>query len=98
MFRKIYKSEQCAPIGYRGDFDVYTPGKYRINTATLVLVLDGDRHRGGHTVPKGAVVVVDRTTFGMNNLVQITWDGKKAMMFLQDLRSRGERIDERMSA
>jgi hypothetical protein len=76
---------------------VYTPGKYRINTATLVLVLDGDYHRG-HTVPRGAIVTVDRTTFGTTKLVQITWDGKKAMMFLEDLRSRGERIDDRMSA
>ena len=76
-----------------------TPGNYRINTATLVHILDSDCHIS-HTViiPKGTVVTVDRMTFNVSKLVPIKWDGRDALMFLQDLRSRGERIDERMSA
>ena len=73
------------------------PGKYRINIATLVLVADGDCHKG-HTLPKGAIVTVDGTTSSVSKLVPITWDGQKAMMFLQDLRSRGERMVEKKSA
>jgi hypothetical protein len=40
-------------------------------------------------VPAGAVVSVDPVHEG-NNLVEVHWDSKTVLMFLQDIQDRGE--------
>ena len=43
----------------------------------------------GRLVPEGAVIEVDSATFDGDKLVEVIWNGRRAMMFTQDLRSRG---------
>jgi ketosteroid isomerase-like protein len=62
-------------------------GYYRITDATLALFQEDGRHVA-HTVPVGAVVTVDG-----NKLIEVVWDGKKVMMFTQDLRTRSLLVD-----
>jgi hypothetical protein len=63
-------------------------GRYRFNSPTLALLEEEGRHVA-RTVPAGAVVEVDGT-FENNKLVEVVWDGKRVMMFAQDLKSRAE--------
>ena len=67
-------------------------GRYRLKTPTLALVEEEGRHVA-HTVPGGAIVVLDRKAGDGEKLVEVVWDGKRVMMFAQDLRSRGERTE-----
>jgi hypothetical protein len=71
--------------------------KYRISVATRVLIAEGER-QVAYTIPKGTVITVEGEPIpaGSDNkskLIEVTWTEKKAMMFVQDLRSRGDRID-----
>lgn len=63
-------------------------GRYRVSSPTLALLEEEGRHVA-RTVPAGAVVEVDGI-FENNRLVEVLWDGKRVMMFAQDLRSRAE--------
>jgi hypothetical protein len=63
-------------------------GRYRFSSPTLALLEEGGRHVA-RTVPAGAVVEVDGA-FEKEKLVEVLWDGKRVMMFAQDLRSRAE--------
>jgi hypothetical protein len=63
-------------------------GRYRFNSPTLALLEEEGRHVA-RTVPAGAVVEVDGT-FERDKLVEVLWDGKRVMMFAQDLKSRAE--------
>lgn len=61
---------------------------FRIDRTTIALVLDNDRHVA-HAVPVGSLVTIaDGNTLNGNRLVEVIWDGRKVMMFAQDLRSR----------
>jgi hypothetical protein len=62
--------------------------RYRLKNPTLALLEEDGRHVA-HTVPTGAIVAVDGN-FDGDKLVAVQWDGKKVMMFAQDLRSRAE--------
>jgi len=53
-------------------------------------VFNQDGRQIAHTVPIGAFIIGDCAALGDNKLVDVTWDGKKIMMFAQDLRSRAE--------
>jgi hypothetical protein len=44
-------------------------------------------------VPASAVVAVDSNAFIGNKLVGVSWDEKKLMMFAQDIRACGEKMD-----
>ena len=68
-------------------------GRFRIMNPTIALFHEDGRHVA-HTVPEGAVVRVDSAAFDGDKLVDVTWDGKKVMMFTQDLRSRAEAVAE----
>jgi hypothetical protein len=65
-------------------------GRYRINSPTIALFFEDGRHVA-HTIPTGVIINVDG--LDGDKLVEVTWDGKKGLMFAQDVRSRGERID-----
>jgi len=66
--------------------------KYRIKSPTIALFLEDGRHVS-HMVPAGAVITVDSTTFNGDKLIEVLWAEKDVMMFTQDLRARGEKID-----
>jgi hypothetical protein len=36
--------------------------------------------------------MIDEDLFNENQLVEVSWNGKKVMMFAQDVRARGEKI------
>jgi hypothetical protein len=66
---------------------------YRITSPALVLFQENNRHTS-HMIPKGAVVTFEGKTFNGDKLVEVLWDGKVVLMFTQDLRSRGEKVEQ----
>lgn len=62
-------------------------GRYRITNPTIAVVIEEHRHVA-HTVPAGTIITVDGGPVDGERLVDVAWDGKKAMMFAQDLRTR----------
>lgn len=71
-------------------------GKYRIITSTIVLIPEDGRHVA-YSIPTGAVVSVDSGRILQGKLLSVKWGGVEAIMFLQDLQSRAERIEEERS-
>jgi hypothetical protein len=57
-------------------------GRYRIANPTIAVIVEHGAHVA-HTIPAGAIVTIESGGF----------DGKTAMMFTQDLRSRAVAID-----
>lgn len=68
-------------------------GRYRISHPTLALLHEDGRHVA-RMVPRGAIISVDSHAFDDDRLVDVTWDGRKVMMFTQDLRTRSEAAPE----
>ena len=66
--------------------------KYRIESPTIALFLEEGRHVA-HMVPKGSTISIDGKTFNGDKLVEVTWADKVVMMFTQDIRHRGVKID-----
>jgi hypothetical protein len=64
-------------------------GRYRINSPTMAIFETEGRPVAG-TVPEGAVVEIDSSTFEGDRLIEIRWDGKRGRMYTQDLRKRAE--------
>jgi hypothetical protein len=69
-----------------------TTERYLISSPTIALLLEDGRHVA-HMVPEGAMISLDGKTFNGNKLMEVMWDEKAVMMFTQDLRSRGKKID-----
>jgi hypothetical protein len=65
----------------------------RIQSPTIAVFKEDDRHVT-HAIPTGSIVVIDPETFNGNKLVNVMWAEKEVMMFAQDVRSRGERLEE----
>jgi hypothetical protein len=61
--------------------------RYRIASSTLALFHEEGR-QVAHPVPAGAIITIDGAGFNGDRLADVTWDGKKVMMFAQDLRDR----------
>ena len=55
----------------------------------MALFEKDDRHVA-ETIPEGGIVQVDSVAFDGDKLVEVIWNGKRVMMFAQDLRKRGE--------
>jgi len=66
--------------------------KYRIKSPTIALFLEDGRHVA-HKVPAGAVIMVESTTFDGDKLIGVLWADTSVMMFTQDIRARGEKLD-----
>ena len=66
--------------------------KYRINTPTIAVFKEEDRHVA-REIPAGSVVVIDPETFNGNKLFSVLWAEKEVMMFVQDVKARGERLE-----
>jgi len=69
-----------------------TPERYLISSPTIALFLEGGRHIA-HLVPEGAMITTGGKPFNGNKLIEVTWSEKVVMMFTQDLRSRGKKIE-----
>jgi hypothetical protein len=67
--------------------------KYRITASTIVLD-DEDGRRVARTVKGTIVMRVGGIRSERAELLTIMWDGKEAMLFTQDLQSRGELLSE----
>ena len=66
--------------------------KYRIRSATIALFLEDGRHVA-HMVPADSIIIVQSETFNGDRLIDVLWADKKVMMFTQDIRNRGVKID-----
>jgi len=66
--------------------------RYRIKRPTIALFLEDGRHVA-HMVPEGTVITVQTETFNGDRLIEVLWAEKNVMMFTQDIRSRGVKID-----
>ncbi len=56
------------------------------------MFLEDGRHVA-HLVPEGAMISIDGKTFNGNKLIEVIWAEKIVMMFTQDLRTRGKKLD-----
>ena len=66
--------------------------RYRISDPTIAMFLQ----EGGYvarTVPSGTIVEVCNEVLEGDRLVDAVWDGRKVMMFTQDLRSRARPVE-----
>jgi len=69
-----------------------TTERYLICSPTIALVLE-DGRQVAHLLPEGATISVDGKTFNGNKLIEVTWAEKVVMMFTQDLRTRGTKVE-----
>jgi predicted lipoprotein len=70
-----------------------TAQRYRINSPTIAMVVTNDKHVS-ISMPAGSDIVVDSTAFDRDELVEVLWAEKRVMMFTQDIRARGEKVEE----
>jgi hypothetical protein len=66
---------------------------YRITSPTISMFLAEGRYVS-RLLPKEARVTIQSETFDGNKLVEVRYEGKTVMMFTQDLRTRGEKIED----
>ena len=66
--------------------------KYRIKSPTIALFLEDDRHVA-HMIPAESTVVVQAEELNGDRLIEVLWAEKLVMMFTQDIRTRGVKID-----
>ena len=66
--------------------------RYRITHPTIALFEEDGRHVA-NTVPAGAIIETDSAAFEGEKLVEVVWDGKRVMMFTQDVRKRAESVN-----
>ena len=65
---------------------------YRMCSATIALFLEEGREVA-HMIPANSVVTVDSKAFGDGDKwVEVYWADQKVMMFTQDIRKRGEKV------
>jgi hypothetical protein len=72
-------------------FDDSLIGLFRINSPTIALFFE----MGGHvarTLPVGSIVEALDAQIGEKGLLDIIWEGKKALMFAIDLKSRSKKV------
>jgi len=66
--------------------------RYRIKDPTIAMFEEGGVH-AARTVAAGMIVEVHNGAIDGDKLVEVMWNGRKVMMFTQDLRSRAEQLD-----
>lgn len=66
--------------------------KYRIKSSTIALFFENGRHVA-HTVPEGSVITVESSAFHGDKLINVLCAEQDVMMFTQDIRARGEKLD-----
>jgi hypothetical protein len=66
--------------------------RYRINDSTIAMFQE-EAGYVARTIASGAVVDVCNDAIDSDGLVDVIWNGRRVMMFTQDLRSRAEIIE-----
>jgi len=66
--------------------------QYIVISPTIALFLEDGRHVA-HLVPEGTLISTNGEPFNGNRLIEVIWAEKTVMMFTQDLRTRGKKID-----
>jgi len=67
--------------------------KFRIKTRTIALVIEEGR-QVARSIPGGAEVIVnDENAIQKNKLIEVQWAERLVLMFAQDIRARGAKID-----
>ena len=66
--------------------------RYRINDPTIAMFLEEGRYVA-HTIASGTLVDVCNDVIDGDRLVDVIWNGRQAMMFTEDLRSRAEPVE-----
>jgi hypothetical protein len=67
------------------DLGIAVSGKYRLTNPAFALVFV-DGYQRSVTLPTGAFVDLDGKTFNGGRLMDVLWEGHKAIMFTEDLR------------
>jgi hypothetical protein len=65
--------------------------RYRIKDSTIAM-FSVDGVHVARTVAAGTVVELSSGRIDGDKLIEVTWEGRSAMMFTQDLRSRAEAV------
>lgn len=66
--------------------------QYRIKSPTIALFLE-DGRQVAHMVPAGSVITVESKSFNGDKLIGVLWAEKDVMMFPQDIRARGDKVE-----
>jgi hypothetical protein len=66
--------------------------RFRLKTPTLAIMAQ-DHSKVPVMIPKGAEVEVLDGPLNGNRLVDVSWEDKTVMVFTNDIRDRGERLD-----
>jgi hypothetical protein len=66
--------------------------RFRLKSSTLAIMTE-DHAKIPVVIPNGAEVEVITGPMNSNRLVDVNWDGKTVMVFIKDLRDRGERLE-----
>ena len=66
--------------------------RFRMKTPTLAIMTQ-DGAKIPVMIPKGAEVEVLDGPLNGNRLVDVRWEGKTVMVFTNDIRDRGERLE-----
>ena len=62
-------------------------GRYRL-IAPVLAVFPVDGHHESASVPTGTVLDLDGKTFNGERLMDVSWDGRKVMMFTDELKTK----------
>ena len=65
---------------------------FRMKSPTIALFKE-DGREVAHMVPQGATVLVAADKVKKDKFVEVVWDDMKVLMFLQDIRSRGVKVE-----
>ncbi|HEY1756768.1 MAG TPA: hypothetical protein VGG72_15440 [Bryobacteraceae bacterium] len=68
--------------------------RYRIRSSTIAIHSFDGRRVTVH-VPEDAVVTIREDPRDGDRLIDVVWNDKNYLMFTQDLRDRGEPLDEK---
>jgi len=66
--------------------------RFRMKTPTLAIMAQ-DGAKIPVMIPKGAEVEILDGPLNGNRLVDVRWEGKTVMVFTNDIRDRGERLE-----
>jgi hypothetical protein len=102
--RTIAPKRICANVDSAGDYSrlclaffceggsSWRSANTAISSPTIAL-LQEDESRVAHTVLAGDIVAIERKALDDDGLVEVTWNERVVMMFTQDVRSRGNRVE-----
>jgi hypothetical protein len=68
--------------------------RFRLKAETIAIETKGDKRTALH-VPAGSVITIESGPRPDDRrMLDIRWDGRKLVMFADDIQQRGEQVDE----